>query len=485
MKTIKKNLWIDTAVLAGITLAAFLLRMWRLADESPWWDEIASLQYLNAPSLLEFLRMERQTDPAMTPVYFTVQYFWAKTFGMSPAVVRMLSVFIGTLTIPLVYALGRRLFSSAAGLPAAALLSVSLTHIYFSQEIRVYAMVIFLAVLSIYCLLRATEQQAKMRWWGLYVSTNLLLAFTHLFAVFLFAVQVVYLVAACRRRARIIFFWCMYHALIFALLGLWLKSTDMATIDSETSWIYNPGFRELAMLFVIMAGGRATNENPAAHLPSAVSVDLLIAVLLATLAVKAFVQHARGKSVVLMSLWLSVPPALLLLVSYTVRPSFIYRYVLYIAPALCIMAGAGFAGIPRAWARAAFAVIILAFFANQLSGLNSGPFRPDWRGVSAYLENNADRDDLIVAFQGINGAALKFNSSLPDDQVTTVEVWSAIAGPVTDAHKKGHGAWIVLWLWSDPENIECDLAAQGLKFSNQDFKGWPGLRVYKVPAAST
>jgi uncharacterized membrane protein len=486
MSNIMKNRWIEAGMLAGVTLAALLLRMWRLADESPWWDEVASLQYLNAPSLIEFLRAERHADPAMTPFYFTLQYFWAHFFGASPYTVRLLSVSLGTLTVPLIYLLGKRLFSSTAGFAAAALLSLSLSHIYFSQEIRVYALVICLAVLSFYFLVRATEQPQKWGWWALYALANLLLAFTHLFAVFLFAVQALYLLAVCWRRPRIWLTSIAYHVIVLALLGLWLMSTNMATIESETSWIHNPGFRETAMLFVIMAGGRATNENPAAHLPSGLSTDLAIAVLLATLAVTAVIRHARananGKSILLATLWLTVPPALLLLISYTVWPSFVYRYVLYIAPALYLLAGAGYAGIPQAWPRAIFAIIMLMFFANQLSGLSSGPFRPDWRGVSDYLAQHARPDDAIVAFQDINAVALKFNSSIPADRITTADVWSAVAPPAAAAHARGQNAWLVLWLWTDPKNIECDLAAQGLKFSHVDFNGWPGLRVYEVPS---
>jgi len=62
------------AVLAALVALGAWLRLWGLYRESAYSDEVASLQHLDAPTLSEFLRRERISDPPMTPLYFTLEY---------------------------------------------------------------------------------------------------------------------------------------------------------------------------------------------------------------------------------------------------------------------------------------------------------------------------------------------------------------------------------------------------------------------------
>ena len=50
-----------------------------------------------------------------------------------------------------------------------------------------------------------------------------------------------------------------------------------------------------------------------------------------------------------------------------------------------------------------------------------------------------------------------------------------------EAHARGGDAWITVWLWSDPANIEACFPANHLAATHVDFPGWPNLRLYHVP----
>ncbi len=482
------------AALAAITLVALGLRVWRLGDESAWWDEVASLKYLNAPTLTAFIQGERSTDPPMTPVYFAIEYYWSRLAGTAVPSMRLLSVLLGLLTIQMLFALTRKLYGNAAGLTASLFLALSLLHIYYSQEIRVYSLVLLLSLVSIYSFIGILEG-GRAGWWVVHLAANVLLVFTHLFAVQLIAVQGCFLLLCRRPEKRLMLAWIACHLAIVPLLGAWVAAINTTTLNQAASWMVKPGLREIVMVWLLFTGGRASNENPASHLPSGVSLDIVLAGLLlllflwysGTLLLRGTKGGAQASSLreksywLLMVIWLVIPPAVLCVVSYMFRPCFVYRYVLFSSLPVYVLAGAAVTSIRRPHIRAMFVAIILILYAHQLSALTVGPFRPDWRSVSRYLESQTSPEDAVLVFQDINLIALEFNSTLPKNQMQHISVWSELCGAVMEAHAAGHDVWFVVWLWSDPGNLEACFVSNRLEFSYTDFKGWPNLRVYHVP----
>ena len=94
------------------------------------------------------------------PGYYLLLHLWTRLFGPGVGSVRLLSVLIGTATVPLLYLAGKRLPDrrgpllylagkrllgrSGALLVAVALLALSPFHIYYSQEVRMYGLVTLL-----------------------------------------------------------------------------------------------------------------------------------------------------------------------------------------------------------------------------------------------------------------------------------------------------------------------------------------------------
>ena len=503
--------------LAAITLIGLGLRIWNLKRESPWWDEVASLKFLDAPTLTAFLRQERITDPAMPPVYFVIEYYWSRLVGTATPNVRLLSVLFGLLTIQMLFLLTRRLFGTTAGLMASLFLALSLLHVYYSQEIRVYALVPLLSLFSMYTFIGVLEQRRRV-WWVAHIAANLLLVFTHLFAVLLIPVQGCFLLLYHRREKRVVRAWMLSHVIIAALLSAWVLTIDTRTAGEATSWIAKPGLREIGMTWLVFAGGRASNENPATHLPSGMSLDIPLAALLLLLILwfawkrpvspplkgdlggcvdsrtdtigvshppkspfKGGLACLYRSRVVLLLMWLVIPPAVLCVVSYVARPCFMYRYVLYSSLPVYMLAGAAVTSMRSLRTRTTVAVVAALLYAYQLSALAAGPFRPDWQSVSRYLETNASPDDSILVFQDINLIALEFNSALPKSQMRHIPVWSELCGPVMAAHTAGRDVWFVVWMWSDPGKLEACFLSNNLDFTHRDFAGWPNLRVYCVP----
>ena len=177
--------------------AGALLRFATLDVQHFWLDEAvtAGLLHLDVADMIRAL----WTTESTPPLYYLLARAWAFAFGTGEVGLRSLSALAGTLTIPVVYAIGATLASRRAGLVAAALTAVSPALVWYSQEARSYALVILLSALSLLFVARALTGGTgrDVAWWALTASLALL---THYFAGFLVAGEAVWLLAAYRRR---------------------------------------------------------------------------------------------------------------------------------------------------------------------------------------------------------------------------------------------------------------------------------------------
>ena len=148
-------------VLSAITLLSALLRLRHLGGKSFWVDEAFSAVIAAAP-WHDFWQQIRTTELNMLPYYLLLRA-WIH-LGNSEAWLRSLSALFGIATVPAVYLLGSRLFSTRVGLLSAALLAVHPGHVAFSQEARSYSMTVMLLVVAGILLLDAIAHPRKATW---------------------------------------------------------------------------------------------------------------------------------------------------------------------------------------------------------------------------------------------------------------------------------------------------------------------------------
>ena len=118
-----------------ITLLAFGLRVVALAGVPPGWrdDELIETLVISRNILGGDLRFYYPDASGHEALYHALNALFLAWFGPGALGIRLLSAFLGTLAVPLTYALGRRLFGPAVGLPAAALLAVSFWGLMYSR----------------------------------------------------------------------------------------------------------------------------------------------------------------------------------------------------------------------------------------------------------------------------------------------------------------------------------------------------------------
>jgi mannosyltransferase len=90
-------------------------------------------------SISDIVRALQQEGSA--PLHLFFLHFWCLVFGDSEFSLRLPSAIAGAAAVPLLFAMGTRMFSRQAGWLAAILAVASPLHVHFSQETRMYPMV--------------------------------------------------------------------------------------------------------------------------------------------------------------------------------------------------------------------------------------------------------------------------------------------------------------------------------------------------------
>jgi uncharacterized membrane protein len=131
-----------TGVVFLLILLGLALRLARLSFQPLWWDEGYSVWFATHPLGQMAALTAQDIHP---PLYYALLHGWTALLGTGPTALRLLSVIVGVLTIPLLYLVARRMLSTRAALLAAFLLTINPLHVYYSQEVRMYGLVALLS----------------------------------------------------------------------------------------------------------------------------------------------------------------------------------------------------------------------------------------------------------------------------------------------------------------------------------------------------
>ena len=179
MKWTARNIWLG----AGILLLAFALRVFRLGDANVWWDEGLAMWAVRK----SFWETTRWTAcDVHPPLYFWTLWPWTRLVGYSEFAARFITVMVGLLTVALLVPLGKRLGGWQLGLLAAGLLAGARFHVWWSQEMRMYALAALLHVAALLALTRWWETRSRRAWLAYVLATT-----GGLYTIYLSAVMLV------------------------------------------------------------------------------------------------------------------------------------------------------------------------------------------------------------------------------------------------------------------------------------------------------
>ncbi len=337
-----------TFAVVAILLLAFALRLYRLADSNIWWDEGWSVWLARQDLWSIALRTAADEHP---PLHYLTLHFWNAIAGESAFAVRFSSLALGTLTVALLYRMGRSMANVWLGLLAALLLAISRFHIWWSQEIKMYSLASLLSLFSLYLFLRLLRD-GDWRLWLSFVLVNALALWTHYLTILvLLAENGTMLVLQWTKRGNFrpsLIRWAAAQIGLIFLFAPWLY----LTLTHPTVWSSPPPFNFplfLRMAATVLSLGVTVEIER--YLWPTLGFMALVLVGLASL-IRAPKRERQGG--LLLALTLLLPPLVIYLLSLPPATSFYAakieaRYLLIFLPAYLLLLAWGILLGRRLW----------------------------------------------------------------------------------------------------------------------------------------
>jgi hypothetical protein len=335
------------------------------------------------------------------PLYTLAMRPWIELTGASPFALRYSSLLVGLLAVPLTYVTGRRLFDNAAGLLGATLAALSPHLVWYSQEAKMYAAILTLALLAVYSLRRAVDGGGRRRWAATLGATTLAL-YTHILTALLIPLLVVLaLVWWPRTRqhwrgaaAALALLTLPYLPLLAWQARHWLLPAGQGTLFTER--------RLDVMLESTLSGwgGQFVGEPWAAVILGGLGLLALLGLVWAWLSGIETRDRGMWREPLALLTWALFPLLGIWLISIR-QPIFTNRYLIWSAPAFYLLAATGATGLAgRGWwgrlAATGLVALIVTGDGFALHHQSTRPIKPDFRAAAGYLRERYQLGDVII-----------------------------------------------------------------------------------------
>jgi mannosyltransferase len=373
--------------LSLLVLLAFGLRAWHLDFQSLWRDETDAIRFSQVP-LRE--QLDNLVRPGWNgPLYFMLLRGWLALVGESEFAARFSSLLAGTLAVPLTWVVGRRMAGRATGAIGAALVALSPYLVWYAQELKMYALVLSLGLLSTYLYWRALDE-GRWGWWIGHIVVTSLAMYTHILAVLILLPQALWFLVDWRRyRPRWRGWLVDMAALTLPYLPLAAWQVPVLLSDFQTGHPFFPLDDMVRVLFLAFSRGVATPWGPVP-----VSMAAFLFLLLGGLALR---TRNGYRGVLPLALWLAVPVLAVYLISLGM-PIFTDRYLIYVAPAYALLLARGLEAIGGRSrpVQVLVAALLVFFLAQGWWTQATQPVKSDFRGAARLVAKGYGPGDLIV-----------------------------------------------------------------------------------------
>lgn len=395
------------AVFLVPTALALALILHRIGDRELWRDEHATW-WAATLSFHDLSLLIRSIDVVFTP-YYVLMHFWIAVAGDSPTAMRIPGAVAMAASAGLLALLGRRLFTTQAGLLAGLAFAVVPTTTRYGQEIRPYAFAVAAVLLSTLLLARALDKPS-FKVWVAYTLSVPLIGWSHLASMAVLGAHLVMILIA-RRSGDKIVGWAFAAACTLGMCFVIPMAVSGSGQSGQIAW-NNPTVNDLIDFPKNLFGTWA--------------------VAVPVMALGALGLVFAGRRALPLAVWIVLPPV----ATYATAAQlhlFLPRYLLFTAPAWVLLAavavvriagpvagakaGTG-AAVRRGagWVLVAAAVAGLAF--QALPGIretrHNALGEPDFRGAAQIVEAGQKKGDGIV-FSGEMSERRAMDYELRDD----------------------------------------------------------------------
>ena len=338
----------STVLIMALCVLYAAVRLWRLEDSCLWFDEIFSVHAAEHDwgRMLRFAAL----DLVHPPLFYAALKVWIGIGGEGLLWLRLLPVVFAVMALGPFLHLCKEL---KIGLPATAIslfvFAVNGSLIKYTQTLRMYSMLMFLSLVSVWLFARYFNRGKSWIW---LVLVNVLLVHTHYFGWMVVGAEVLAILLFQRIKIVRISVMAAIAAAAFLpwLVAVWNAASEGSELRQNIAWQPRPGVREIGALMLDLFEPfyfQASNTEPGAIYFLAVPMLLAAAAAVALHVVRPGTKD-EGSVARLLILFAVFPVAAGLLLSW-VLPYSVWgaRHLIVVTPIFAILAGVSIDRIPE------------------------------------------------------------------------------------------------------------------------------------------
>jgi mannosyltransferase len=380
-------------ILLSLTVLGFFLRFYHLGYNSLWLDEATT--FYESQASFAAIWQTSLTGEFHPPLFNWIIHLLLM-FGQSEVILRLVPAVLGLLTIPVFYLIGKEYQDKNVGIISAALLTFSYFGIFYSQEARAYAMMLFFFSLAILFYLRALRTN-ELSQWILFSIFSAISVWTHYYTLIGIAIIFLHAVLSLKNQwkerfqngKKMVISACLLFILALPLVLLVFERYSKLSASAPTYGVLGPIlFQET---FVRFSGG---------YSPDALFITIIYLILMVVGLVFLFFENRDKFLFSAMLLALPLVASVILSSKITMNP----RYLIYLLPIYFTTIAMSYPVllklIPNR--KMLYIIIILIGIINVplLAGYYSGFVKEDWRGLSGIVQSQTHDGDLVVVLPG-------------------------------------------------------------------------------------
>lgn len=202
------------------------IRLTFITQKNLWFDEVFSWN-LSIDSFYEII--VRTSNDIHPPLYYFILKIWNFLIGDSVFSMRFLSALFTSSAVFLLYPLARKILSPVNSFIVLILYSVSPLNLYYSQEVRMAAMNLFLNLGSVYFLTILISRDLKIKEliknkiFYFYVFFTASALYTHYFSFFILTAEITYIIFLNRLSLKKYKKYIAVYLFIFAIYSAWVQ----------------------------------------------------------------------------------------------------------------------------------------------------------------------------------------------------------------------------------------------------------------------
>lgn len=352
------------------------------------------------------------------PLYHLTLHFWQILFGQSIEAARALSLLFFVATIPVVYLLARKILSINWSLFVMVLFSFAPFMNWYANEARMYTLLVFVATLSQLFFVKLIQSKGKQGWFG-YTLTAMVGVYAHYFFLFGLMTQAIYFLINRRHfvKGTLLKFVGLAGLLVVELLPWFLYFRSLGSAGNTSPILQTPSSVDLFNVYSQFSFGFQNNV-----------LNTILVSLWPLLVVVALLGVKHGQKVTAKTGYMLaaafVPVLLAFVVSHTITPFFVSRYMIACVPPLIILTIwlISHYSKPLSLGLAGLMVATLTATSIQQYTSASTPVKEDFKAASQIISDEATARDIIVLSAPFSVYPFNYYYNGPT-KVSTMPVW--------------------------------------------------------------